>query len=74
MSSTLYTHDGAFGAPAIGTRDEFRAALAPVWADWYRNADTASPLTEWIESCLDANLREASPDLIARFERLPAVA
>lgn len=73
--STIYTDDGAYGRePLVGTRDEWRAALAPMWADWHRDADTDMPLGDWIEQSLDRSLRTASADLIARFARLPAVA
>lgn len=71
--TTIYTHNGAFGAPAIGTREEFRAALASVWPDWHREADTAQDLAEWISETLDRNLIEASAEQIANGARLPAV-
>lgn len=36
--STIYRHDGAYGEQATGTREWFRRALAPLWAEWHREA------------------------------------
>lgn len=68
--TTIYTHNGNFGADAHGTRDWFRDALQIVWADWHRDADTELNLEDYIEDSLDRNLIELGDEEAGNFRLL----
>lgn len=75
--TTLYVNDDGLGEECVGTRAEFKEALADLWPTWfedYRNSHEAEhgeypecTLDEYIEQSLDDCLNEATEDDIARL-------
>jgi hypothetical protein len=68
---TLYVSDQNFGAESfVGTRDDFKRALADVWAVWHAQQGSNLPIDEYTERALDEHLREATEKDLKTYRRL----